>query len=925
MNLTLDDLRKFGLLSDDPEAFPAGSPAYANRALGILGGQISPAWNAEIPGSKYANMVANIKWPGMFPEGNTRVGDIAEVAGGDLTDFAYLAKAVGDQDWKQAAMIGGAAAIPALSFAAMNKFTKPRTAETPQYLGDSPMGQGQAGMVAFHGSPHKFDQFSLENIGTGEGAQAYGHGLYFAESPGVAETYKTTGPHGQALTRKVVSKNGTEIDVPEWLGNQIESQSIDQSIYTWADNLGREKKLLNDGNQPWLHEANVKRLQSELDTLKKIKAEGLDRVEQAGHFYEVDIPDEHVKNFLDWDTPVDEHSQLSRTLMEMAGDPDYPELDADEMADALGLSDAYRGQPEDGSTIYSFLSSSLGGDAAASKALNEYGIKGIRYLDGDSRSAGRGTSNLVVFDDSIVKTLKRDDQPVGLLMDNSKSPWQMSKAEYNTPKELKPEEYMWIDTGGNKVEVAQNPSANELSNMKKEAIKKYGEPAYGDPALRFTEDAAGNKYYWNAGDAIHANIEPALKEKLGVEVNQNASNKMSHRQVVRKALYDGENVPQEVINEYPGIVEEVMSFPKNKMLNNDSRMNRASELGYTKDSYSGSTHDITEFDGSIANSGNDWGRAVYSSTSIDDVNNNYAGVGPDLTARLEMREEAIADTLMHDEYMLEDAADELGIDVYDAPDMIDIISEQLARKELIGEAGEGGAVYPLKINDSDYAVIGGPDSTKLKGEDYFAQARDELDPADYADEVDYDDAVIEYADELRDNDVHGLYQTVYDALSQTDIEDDAAIGEIVDTVLDDIVDGELDLADLDAAIRENAPETFSDIGDLQSPGEISKQVLENLGYKGVIDNTVPEKFGPGRRGPMGIPMGQMKGVDYNTQHIITFPGRENTIRSRYAKFDPQKTHLKDITAGVSPFLAPGVAAMLGLHSINGLLYNEEYR
>jgi hypothetical protein len=43
---------------------------------------------------------------------------------------------------------------------------------------------------AYHGSPHSFDQFSLDKIGTGEGAQAYGHGLYFAGSEDVARWYR---------------------------------------------------------------------------------------------------------------------------------------------------------------------------------------------------------------------------------------------------------------------------------------------------------------------------------------------------------------------------------------------------------------------------------------------------------------------------------------------------------------------------------------------------------------------------------------------------------------------------------------------------------------------------------------------------------------------------------------------------------------
>ena len=47
----------------------------------------------------------------------------------------------------------------------------------------------QAGAIVWHGSPHKFDKFDASKIGTGEGAQAYGHGLYLAESPDVAKSY----------------------------------------------------------------------------------------------------------------------------------------------------------------------------------------------------------------------------------------------------------------------------------------------------------------------------------------------------------------------------------------------------------------------------------------------------------------------------------------------------------------------------------------------------------------------------------------------------------------------------------------------------------------------------------------------------------------------------------------------------------------
>jgi hypothetical protein len=52
----------------------------------------------------------------------------------------------------------------------------------------NPMG-GLLAHTVYHGSPHKFNKFDMSKIGTGEGAQAYGHGLYFAESPEVAKNY----------------------------------------------------------------------------------------------------------------------------------------------------------------------------------------------------------------------------------------------------------------------------------------------------------------------------------------------------------------------------------------------------------------------------------------------------------------------------------------------------------------------------------------------------------------------------------------------------------------------------------------------------------------------------------------------------------------------------------------------------------------
>lgn len=44
-------------------------------------------------------------------------------------------------------------------------------------------------IAALHASPHSFRKFSTDFMGKGEGAQAYGWGLYFAQNPEVNRSY----------------------------------------------------------------------------------------------------------------------------------------------------------------------------------------------------------------------------------------------------------------------------------------------------------------------------------------------------------------------------------------------------------------------------------------------------------------------------------------------------------------------------------------------------------------------------------------------------------------------------------------------------------------------------------------------------------------------------------------------------------------
>jgi hypothetical protein len=76
-------------------------------------------------------------------------------------------------------------------------------AGVPMRAGEAVLGAGP--IRAYHGSPYDFDAFSMDKIGAGEGAQAYGHGLYFAEQPAVAEEYKN------AITQAQLEKYHDEL------------------------------------------------------------------------------------------------------------------------------------------------------------------------------------------------------------------------------------------------------------------------------------------------------------------------------------------------------------------------------------------------------------------------------------------------------------------------------------------------------------------------------------------------------------------------------------------------------------------------------------------------------------------------------------------------------------------------------------------
>jgi len=255
------------------------------------------------------------------------------------------------------------------------------------------------GIRAYHGSPHDFDKFDISKIGTGEGAQAFGHGLYFAENEGVARSYRDT-------------LGGKAIPPPKMFGNQTD-----------ADLMARAENAVALANYDKGHaaqrlrsEANYFKNQGDADSATKLGALA-DRIETGdltfkphGRMYEVNI-NARPEDFLDWDKPLSQQSEKVRKTIEPAlkkaaadmGKGASPEKIA--QLESMGLkSVADRMRPKE-IDPWSLDVAHLATEYP--NALREAGIPGIRYKDAMSRGAEGGTSNYVVFDDKLVSILRK--------------------------------------------------------------------------------------------------------------------------------------------------------------------------------------------------------------------------------------------------------------------------------------------------------------------------------------------------------------------------------------------------------------------------------------------------------------------------------------------------------------------------------------
>lgn len=273
---------------------------------------------------------------------------------------------------------------------------------------------------AYHGSPYGFDSFSTDAIGSGEGRQVFGWGLYFTDNRGIAEGY------AKKLTKPKVRYKGEDTETAKRRAKDLRTaeeieageESTEESMLGFIERMARNKAsgLISD------YKENIKELikvrenilegkgyppnetqkriyRKQIEALRNIDPEQIEVFPVPRNLYTVDIPD---GDYIKWDGLLTEGQK--RKIAEQArkegitdrwGNPFAYEMDGE-----WGLNS---GASSSGEVFYRMeMQGYFPDDRAKSLFLARAGIKGIDYPAG-SLSGGAEGRNFVVFDAADVQ------------------------------------------------------------------------------------------------------------------------------------------------------------------------------------------------------------------------------------------------------------------------------------------------------------------------------------------------------------------------------------------------------------------------------------------------------------------------------------------------------------------------------------------
>nr|DAM79038.1 MAG TPA: crystallin beta/gamma motif-containing protein [Caudoviricetes sp.] len=259
-------------------------------------------------------------------------------------------------------------------------------------------GKDGYAQIAWHGSPHDFDEFDLGAIGSGEGNQAHGWGLYFAKNKEVAQAYKDVLGIDSVEITSGDTKYRLNDDI-EWYDDKTKSiidaeSPLSMALTTLSEEGDKAKAIKNltdfinskKDNKSDYVVSQIKRAKQAVQILK----DGNFNTHQWNTMFEVDIPENEY--LLNEQKNIEKQSQVVKNAISQISN----ELNSSVLNNS-NLS---------GKEFYKLLSKKLGGDKLASQKLSDFGIKGITY-----KGEQDGVC-FVVFDDKAIKVIQKYNQSI---------------------------------------------------------------------------------------------------------------------------------------------------------------------------------------------------------------------------------------------------------------------------------------------------------------------------------------------------------------------------------------------------------------------------------------------------------------------------------------------------------------------------------
>jgi hypothetical protein len=237
--------------------------------------------------------------------------------------------------------------------------------------------------TGYHGSPYNFDRFDTSKIGTGEGRQAFGYGLYLADQQDIAAGYKKAHARkgtpvwfkSRLLRSPLEVTPSSDAELAAW--NAMHKSA--KVYYTGSDNHKRFAIKLVENMRPWALSQEAIRI------ITNFRGKPPYKIEPEGFGYTVDLAP-NDDEYLLWDKLLEDQSDLVSKGLAKTDWYEYAEEQLYDQIDNPTGADLVRWLERDMSP------------QEASQRLRGAGVRGTKYLDGTSRRNGEGTYNYVIFD-----------------------------------------------------------------------------------------------------------------------------------------------------------------------------------------------------------------------------------------------------------------------------------------------------------------------------------------------------------------------------------------------------------------------------------------------------------------------------------------------------------------------------------------------